>query len=191
MWTSHCEELPTGLRFAVHRDARAAPFVDVVHALRSDAEFRSWFNALLADVPYSAFRWETPGVTEATAVRAFEFVALDAPHLSRRPDPAAFDEHFHRSPGTGALEFPNLSGDAIMVVPCPIGAPSAYGHLAAFVRNAPEAQRDELWTLVGEAMTRRLGSAPVWLSTAGAGVPWLHVRLDARPKYYGHVPYRR
>jgi hypothetical protein len=29
-----------------------------------------------------------------------------------------------------------------------------------------------------------------WLSTAGMGVPWLHVRLDDRPKDYGHRPYR-
>jgi hypothetical protein len=31
---------------------------------------------------------------------------------------------------------------------------------------------------------------PEWLSTAGAGVSWLHVRLDDRPKYYGYAPYR-
>jgi len=28
------------------------------------------------------------------------------------------------------------------------------------------------------------------LSTAGMGVYWLHVRLDTRPKYYQHTPYR-
>ena len=39
-------------------------------------------------------------------------------------------------------------------------------------------------------MQRRLSAKPVWLSTAGAGVSWLHVRLDDRPKYYGYAPYR-
>ncbi len=39
-------------------------------------------------------------------------------------------------------------------------------------------------------MLARLNSKPVWLSTAGAGVSWLHVRLDDKPKYYGHAPYR-
>ncbi|MFY0533025.1 DUF6940 family protein [Nannocystis pusilla] len=33
-------------------------------------------------------------------------------------------------------------------------------------------------------------SAWVWLSTSGSAVPWLHVRLDARPKYYVFGPYR-
>jgi hypothetical protein len=30
---------------------------------------------------------------------------------------------------------------------------------------------------------------PIWLSTAGMGVAWLHIRLDERPKYYSHKPY--
>ena len=61
---------------------------------------------------------------------------------------------------------------------------------AAFVRHAPERQKHALWERVGEAVERRLGPKPVWVSTAGAGVSWLHVRLDDRPKYYGYAPYR-
>ena len=40
-------------------------------------------------------------------------------------------------------------------------------------------------------LRRRVGVKPVWLSTAGAGVAWVHVRLDDRPKYYGYDAYRR
>src|SRR5262249_13567392 len=120
----------------------------------------------------------------------FEFVILDSPGLARSPDKNAFSEHFGSEVEGGVVEFPNLGKDAIMVVPCPIAVPSAYGHLAAFVRQAPEAQQHALWQLVGSAMQRRLSTKPVWLSTAGAGVSWLHVRLDDRPKYYGHAPYR-
>ena len=29
----------------------------------------------------------------------------------------------------------------------------------------------------------------LWMSTEGSGVPWLHVRLDSRPKYYKHHEY--
>ncbi len=35
-----------------------------------------------------------------------------------------------------------------------------------------------------------IGHTPLWLSTAGGGVAWLHVRLDSRPKYYGYSPYK-
>lgn len=192
MWSPRHESLPNlrGLRFTLLLDSRPATFADVLQAWQSDADFRSLFNATLADAPFTAFRWETPAVTAATIDQPFEFVLLDEPGLARRPDPKAFAAQF-RGTEASAISFPNLGGDAVMVVPRPIAGPEAYGHLAAFVKLAPPAQRQALWQLVGEAMSRRIGSKPVWLSTAGAGVSWLHVRLDDRPKYYGFATYRR
>lgn len=192
MWTSRSEKLADGrgLRFAIDRDSSHVSYAEVLHRWRSDPEFRSFFTTLLAGAPFTAFRWETPPITAATSGRTFEFVLLDSPELVTAPDQGAFAEHFRGAADGGVVEFPNLGKDAILVVPCPIGPPSAYGHLAAFVRRAPEAQRHALWELVGAAMERRLGATPVWLSTAGAGVAWLHVRLDNRPKYYGYGPYR-
>lgn len=192
MWTAHSEELEDGrgLRFIVAYDSRPATVAEVIRAWQGDAVFRSQFNALLADAPYTAFRWETPAVTAGTvAEQPFEFVLLDNPGLARRPDLKAFAEHFAGAQA-GVATFANLGGDALMVVPCPVAEPAAYGHLAAFVRRAPELQQHALWQAVGEAMARRIGVKPVWLSTAGAGVSWLHVRLDDRPKYYGFAPYR-
>ena len=58
------------------------------------------------------------------------------------------------------------------------------------MRHAPAAQVHELWRAVGAAMQARLSPRPTWLSTAGMGVAWLHVRLDERPKYYGYALYR-
>ena len=74
----------------------------------------------------------------------------------------------------------------------PLTEHAAYGHLAAFVRAAPGGQIDALWQAVGAALEDAWGRspAPVWLSTSGSAVSWLHVRLDARPKYYVHAPYR-
>lgn len=193
MWATRSEELAggRGLRFAVDLGQKPATFADALRGWQTDATFRSLFNALLAEAPFSAFRWETPPVTTATVTRPFEFVLLDSPGLARRPDPEAFAEHFVGASEPVVVAFPNLGGDAIMIVPGPMTAHAAYGHLAAFVREAPEPQRHALWQSVGEAMARRVGTKPVWLSTAGAGVSWLHVRLDDRPKYYGFEPYRQ
>jgi hypothetical protein len=190
MWTARKEKIDGGLRFAVERNSQPATFKDVVDAWQADASFREWFNSPLAGVPFTAFRWETPAVTSSTVTRPFEFVLLDSPGLARRLEPDAFAQHFAGAKA-GVVAFPNLGGDAILVVPCPIAEPSAYGHLAAFARLAPNEQRHALWQLVGETMARRIGPQPVWLSTAGAGVSWLHVRLDNRPKYYGFGPYKR
>ena len=191
MWSVRYEELPAGrgLRFHLERASQPASFAEVITAWRTDAEFRAFFNALLARTPFTAFRWETPGVTSDTLSRLLEFVVLDSPDRDRQPDPDSLATHFRRAESE-AVTFSNLGRDAILVVPCPLADHPAYGHLAAFVRHAPESQRDALWQAVGEAMARRVSDRPVWLSTAGAGVPWLHVRPDDRPTYYGHAPYR-
>ncbi|HYV39909.1 MAG TPA: hypothetical protein VE988_29750 [Gemmataceae bacterium] len=192
MWTSRSEQLANGrvIKVAIDLDSAAVSYGEVFHRWQNDAGFRSFFMGILATSPFSSFRWETPPIASATANRPFEFVLLDSPGLASNPDAHAFAEHFSRVPEKGVVEFPNLGKDAIMVVPCPLGNLAAYGHIGAFVRQAPESQRHALWELVGAAMQRRLGTQPVWLSTAGAGVSWLHVRLDDRPKYYGYVPYR-
>src|SRR5690242_3383683 len=98
MWTTRSENLPAGrgLKFVVERESKPATIADVVSAWQFDAGFRSLFNALLAEAPYSAFRWETPPVTAADLSQPFEFVLLDSPGLARRPEPEAFAEHFRR-----------------------------------------------------------------------------------------------
>ena len=117
---------------------------------------------------------------------------MDAPRLvGTPPDARDFAEHLQAAEGPVAT-FPNLGGDARLVVPRSAVA-TGHAHLAAFVRTAPPPSVDALWVGVGEALAawRREGRGPVWLSTSGLGVPWVHVRLDARPKYYVHTPYRR
>jgi hypothetical protein len=192
MWTPLNKQLADGrgLWVAIHLDSSPVSYAEVLRRWQHDADFRSLFMAVLADAPFAAFRWETPPITTATANRPFEFVLLDSPGLARNPDVDAFAEHFRGSARGSVVEFPNLGNDALLVVPSPLGPLSAYGHLGAFVRQAPDVQRHALWEVVGAAMQRRLGSEPVWLSTAGAGVSWLHVRLDDRPKYYAYGPYR-
>ena len=139
MWTSRNEELAGGrvIRTAIDLGGTPVSYAEVLTLWKQDADFRSFFIALLADAPFSAFRWETPSITKATAGRGFEFVLLDSPGLAARADPSAFAEHFRAAEGAEVTEFANLGKDAVMVVPCPKGPPSAYGHLAAFVREAP------------------------------------------------------
>lgn len=192
MWTARSEQLEdvVGLRVSLFKGMDRATCEQIGDGWRQDVSFRTFFSSLLAEAPYRAFRWETPAITTATLCQPFEFVLIAEPGLARRPDPLAFAEHFVDMVGEIAT-FPNLGGDATMIVPRPLADLSAYGHLAAFARLAPETQQHSLWQAVGNAMLQRVSRKPVWLSTAGAGVAWLHVRLDDRPKYYAYGPYRR
>lgn len=193
MWSVRSTQLTetNGLKFFIDLNEKPASFADVLRAWQNDANFRILYNDLLAATPFSAFRWETPAVTAHTTSRAFEFVVLDSPSLTRIPDPQAFADYFKDAPESDVLAFPNLGRDAILIVPRAKAPDSVYVHLASFVRGAPESQRHALWQLVGASMLKRVNDKPVWLSTAGAGIAWLHVRLDDRPKYYGFASYRQ
>ena len=86
--------------------------------------------------------------------------------------------------------FANLSGDATLIVPSPRTSEDAYGHFASFLRKAPVMQINTMWQKIGDVVLGTISDRPLWLSTAGGGVAWLHVRLDSSPKYYGYAPYR-
>ena len=88
------------------------------------------------------------------------------------------------------ISFPNLGGDAQLVVPTPLNDPSHYAHLASFVRNAPADQVRNFWKTTAIVYEQEIGEKTVWLSTAGLGVSWLHVRIDSRPKYYRFQDYK-
>lgn len=174
------------LHHAVTGGEGPLPFRQAMEALVDSAAFRELLLDALSGAAFTAFRWETPPVTTATAGRPFEFVLMDAPELDRPPETSAFRERFTDA---AVVDFRNLGGDALLVVPCPRADAGAYVHLASFVRRAPAAQVHAFLQAVGEAVLDRLGADPLWLSTAGDGVAWLHVRLDSRPKYYTYLPY--
>jgi hypothetical protein len=159
----------------------------------SSSAFRQAFINDLCVAPFSAFFWETPALTTDTAERVFEYVITDAPKLANvLPEVQAFSEHFvEDTMGHGIVVFENLSRDAMLVVPCPIAEHVRYTHLGAFVRGAPQLQVHALLRTVGQAVLARMSNQPTWVSTAGMGVYWLHIRLDSRPKYYRHTPYTR
>jgi len=192
MWHASLEELP-GMRqrYRWRSGDRPLAYSTVLALWQSDRHFRTDTTRLLAASPYPAYFWETPALTAATADRPFEFVATASTALAAvSPDPHSFQEHFAAA-GTAAIAcFRNLGGDARLLAPCPQAAPEAYPHLAAFCRSGPADQQQALWQAVGQVALELLGDRPLWLSTSGLGVAWLHLRLDARPKYYSYAPYR-
>ena len=111
-----------------------------------------------------------------------------------------------------AVAFRNLSGDALLIAPKPMmnedldstsfsssssssrSSMDYYAHVAEFCRHASHDQIDGFWKHVAIHYLKELSNKknqPLWLSTCGTGVPWLHVRLDTHPKYYSHIPYKQ
>jgi hypothetical protein len=179
------------LRYSLTRDGAALTYSDVLDLWQTDAEFRNYYTRLLAESPFPAFRWETPALRKSTTHQEFQFVLLNSPGFStRKTDQKTYENYFTTDDTDGGIvSFINLGGDARLVVPSPRTDINVYGHLAAFVRHAPKLQLDAFWRVVGTSVKSEISDNPLWLSTAGGGVAWLHVRLDSRPKYYGYSPY--
>ena len=195
-WQVEREPAGAGTRYRIRRGATPLSFRAVFELLERSAAFVDWYAQTIAAAPAEAFFWEHPPLTEARLDDEAELVLIPSDSLARlHPDPSAFTAHFDREPERDVLPevvvFPNLAGDALLVVPRPLGPVSAYPHLAAFLREAPARQVRALLQTTGKLVREHGGAGPLWLSVAGLGVPWLHVRLDDAPKYYRHDPYRR
>ena len=171
-----------------HKDEQLS-YQAIIHLWQKDVSFGDFFTTMLAEVAFAAYFWETPPITIVNATQPFEYVVINSPQLAqRRPNLSAFAAHF--APDESVVTFDNLGKDARLIVPCPQADPSAYPHLAAFLRLGPAAQQRQFWRCVGTHIAQCLGPQPTWLSTSGLGVSWLHVRLDSQPKYYCYHPYR-
>lgn len=161
----------------------------LVAALVGDAGLRRELSDVLRAAPLRALAWELPALGPRTAALPATFAVMDSPALAAvRADPSPFAAQL--AGDAPVATFANLGGDATLVAPSPRAAPDS-PHLAAFLRGAPAEVVDELWAQVGRAATARLAAraAPLWISTAGLGVRWLHVRVCDQPKYYRHGPF--
>jgi hypothetical protein len=170
------------------RDGRRLTRRGFFEALRDDPGARAGLQAVLRDAPFQAVFWENAPLARSVGGEPHAFVVVDAPALARaRAELAGFAKELAMRPGPVAA-FENLRGDCLLVVPRPV-RDLDFVHVAAFARNAPLEVADALWARVGEEALR-WDRGPVWVSTSGLGVSWLHVRLDVAPKYYSHGPYR-
>lgn len=181
------------VKFIWVENGQAVSYADIIHAWRELPRFGSWFSSLIAAAPFGELFWECPPTTSMLAPRMpFEFTLVRT-HGFRPASPDDFAEYIQCSKGVS--HFPNLGRDAVLVAPCedPDVPRDTYAHLAVFCRRASTEQLDALWRQTGDSLSTILeqrGRRPTWLSTEGSGVPWLHIRLDSRPKYYKTDAYR-
>lgn len=172
------------LRYRVLRQGTPVPHGEALAELGGD--LGELITDLIHACPFEAVFFETPRVSDAP----MELALVDAPVLARRS--VEREPFAHELRGADVATFPNLGGDAWLVVPAARGPHAAYGHLAAFVRGAPAEHVRALWAEAGNAIARwrRERGVALWFSTSGLGVTWVHLRLDARPKYITYAPYR-
>jgi hypothetical protein len=160
----------------------------LVDGLQRSTACRVALTTALRTRPEAQVFWETPALTVDALDEPFEFVVSPA-SLDRPADPAPFARYLDQETAP-AVTFTNLGADATLVVPTDLDDGTEHNYLLSFLRTVGDAQLHAFWQAAGAAIEGRVNDRPVWVSTSGGGVAWLHLRLDDRPKYYVHGPYR-
>ena len=115
---------------------------------------------------------------------------------------SAFHEHMRDKQAYKCIQ--NLARDATLFIPTTYGQVLAhdqaanYANIYSYLQTAtnPVPYFHHLFAAVKYFCVRGLevspqsaAEVPLWLSTHGQGVPWLHFRFDVHPKYYSNKLY--
>lgn len=176
-------------QFQIKQNDSLLTFEQVIFLWKSSKDFRLFYTQLLREVPFAAFFWENKAITNTNLQQNYEFVIVGTEAFNgKKSNPKPFQSFF--STDDGVVCFDNLGKNARLVVPCPRHAHEIYTHLGTFIRNAPYSQIDVFWQQIALEIEQNINKKPLWLSTSGLGVYWLHARLDQGPKYYTHTSYK-
>jgi len=190
MWEITKENINANqVKIKILQNGKPMTFAGWIEGLKSSLEFVEFFVGILNDCPFEAFFWEVKPITQANLSNGFEFVLVSSQSLVNiSANDSAFKRYFNE--GNKVVSFPNLGGDAQLVVPTQNSDIANYAHLASFIRNAPKDQLAAFWNKVAIEYEKLIGQSYKWLSTAGLGIYWLHVRIDSSPKYYRFNDYK-
>jgi len=177
-------------RYRILKENTCISFDEWLILLSHDDGFVDFFISLFTACGFHSYSWETPPITASRIKRDFEFVIHNLPTPTRSPDLQTYSEYFDTKTAVeGIVAFENLGRDALLVVPSPYRPDADYSGLAQFFRDAPIAQQRALWRELAKHANNQLSDIPLWVSVAGGGINWLHIRLDSIPKYYRYAPY--
>ena len=200
------------LKFIPRRQNQRLDFKQFFTLLQ-DELFLENFIVILQNLPYEGYYFECPPVNSQNFdQKSFEFVIVKSSTLQfRRAEKEDFKDYFTEDEKVLAVGFENLGKDAFLIAPNPWSTSKLdiYSHLGSFMKKGSKGnfsiffiikpyissiteQLKGFWKLASKIFLeeiKRKASKNIWLSTAGDGVAWLHLRMDTRPKYYQYVPY--
>jgi hypothetical protein len=97
--------------------------------------------------------------------------------------PAVFQKNMDVARDPYVAAFPNLSGDAILVVPKPQARGQCFLSIKDFMDTATPEHQSRFWKTVEKQVQRLLRKhEKIYVSTHGLQVPYFHLRLDTVPK---------
>jgi len=142
-----------------------------------------WYETPPDNFPNKSFLWNTSVINKYVDT-PFEEAFLTDPTLPKDQDYSSFKNYINRSNNEYVVAFPNLGNTAMLVVPMPKNRKN-FATLSDFNKNASEVQKNHFWKMVVKVIhVQKRYNENIWVSIHGHGVPYLHVRIDSKPRYY-------
>lgn len=150
----------------------------------------NWSNGNFLTYPSmikNRFFWETTPITNQNS--NFQETFIQSKTLNNlQEDWSRFQQQLQNIPkGKYVTSFYNLSGDALLVVPVPVQTKKRnFTTLKDFIDTASITQQKQFWKEVAKQirLLTKNGDKKYWVSVHGLGVPYLHIRICTKPKYY-------
>lgn len=100
-------------------------------------------------------------------------------------DYSSFMDKIKKSKNNYVTSFYNLSGDTLLVIPIPKQNKN-FTTIKHFIDNASKTQKKYFWKYVSQKIKSLIKNKKTkyWISTHGTGVPYFHLRISTKPKYY-------
>ena len=104
--------------------------------------------------------------------------------LPLRQNSKSFKEYIVKSKNNNVTSFMNPSKDTLLIIPMPRNG-NCYATIKDFCDNAPKVQQIEFWKQASKLIRKQLKKEnKLWVSAHGLGVPYFHLRVCNKPKYY-------
>lgn len=187
VYTSKTKKGKNVRRYVFYRNASDLPtWKDLLTDLRNrnDTPLVQKFVAVLKNCPFTSYYFEAPNLKSINIPLEFVLVESDTLH-TKKANWGPYRDYM--SLGKHATSFDNKDGEFRLIIPTKKGD---YGHVADFMKSATDKEIQEVLHLTAKEIHDASKSRkPLYLSTHGDGVSWLHFRVGRTPKYYNYHKY--
>lgn len=131
------------------------------------------------------FYYETNPITkDEKEIYKEKFIETDN-FKEHKQNYSKFEEHINKVKNEKyAISFYNLNKTTLLIIPLPKKSKN-FMTLKHFIDNASKLQQKKFWMKVSCEVRKMLKNhKKIWVSTHGLGVPYFHLRIDTKPKYY-------
>ncbi len=165
-------------------------FDEFFSLLATNENFRNDIINIFKESNFKYAYWEFPPYYNVTSQNLAEFSLIKSSSFGNA-NSKSFEEHFKGKLDNDIVSFYNLSGDTKLVTINSTDLKNqTFCHIMEFMLHALHKTKHELLTKIGEEMLKFTNSKnKIYLSTHGHGVPWLHIRICNKPKYYTNSAY--